>query len=277
MLPTVDKTVTIQPGTATAGTAPLKFTSGTLLTTPEAGAIEYNGGFYMTLVGNARTAIVGTDTTQTLSNKTLASPTYTGTSKTAQGGSIEIYNTADQTTNYEKLVSRYSSNIVEVGHLYGGTGTSSRTARFGVSTVADNTGLNRYIQIQQTTPFVSYLWSGTTLSGQAVNIGGGSNSFTGSSGTQIALGIDPVINQSSTASYTALLVNPTETTTGSGTKLLADFQVGGVSKVKIDNTGVITAAAGTASGSVVTVDGTQTLTNKTLTTPKIDSIKEQRS
>lgn len=36
------KTVTIQPGTTAAGTAPLKFTSGTLLTTPEAGAIEFN-------------------------------------------------------------------------------------------------------------------------------------------------------------------------------------------------------------------------------------------
>ena len=33
----------IAAGTATAGTAPLKFTSGTNLTTPEAGAIEYDG------------------------------------------------------------------------------------------------------------------------------------------------------------------------------------------------------------------------------------------
>lgn len=34
--------ITIRAGTATAGTAPLKFTSGTLLSTPEAGAIEFN-------------------------------------------------------------------------------------------------------------------------------------------------------------------------------------------------------------------------------------------
>ncbi len=33
--------VTIRAGTATAGTAPLKFTSGTLLSTPEAGAVEF--------------------------------------------------------------------------------------------------------------------------------------------------------------------------------------------------------------------------------------------
>lgn len=36
------KTITIRPGTATAGTAPLKFTSGTLLTAAEAGAVEFN-------------------------------------------------------------------------------------------------------------------------------------------------------------------------------------------------------------------------------------------
>lgn len=36
------KTITIRPGTATAGTAPLKFSSGTLLSSPEAGAMEFN-------------------------------------------------------------------------------------------------------------------------------------------------------------------------------------------------------------------------------------------
>jgi len=35
------KTITIRPGTTVAGTAPLKFTSGSLLTSPEAGAIEF--------------------------------------------------------------------------------------------------------------------------------------------------------------------------------------------------------------------------------------------
>lgn len=36
------KNVTIRAGTATAGTAPLKFTSGTVLSSPEAGAVEFN-------------------------------------------------------------------------------------------------------------------------------------------------------------------------------------------------------------------------------------------
>jgi hypothetical protein len=33
--------ITVRAGSATAGTAPLKFTSGTLLSTPEAGAVEF--------------------------------------------------------------------------------------------------------------------------------------------------------------------------------------------------------------------------------------------
>ncbi len=42
--------ITVRAGTATAGTAPLKFTSGTVLTTPEAGAVEFNSdSLYFTI------------------------------------------------------------------------------------------------------------------------------------------------------------------------------------------------------------------------------------
>ena len=46
--------VTMQAGTATAGTAPLKFTSGTNLTTPEAGAIEFDGTNYYATASTTR-------------------------------------------------------------------------------------------------------------------------------------------------------------------------------------------------------------------------------
>jgi hypothetical protein len=46
--------VNIKAGTATAGTAPLKFTSGTLMTTPEAGAIEFlTDAYYATITTGA--------------------------------------------------------------------------------------------------------------------------------------------------------------------------------------------------------------------------------
>lgn len=57
------KTVTIRAGTATAGTAPLKFTSGTVLTAPEAGAMEFNSDslYFTTTTGPTRKTVAWTD------------------------------------------------------------------------------------------------------------------------------------------------------------------------------------------------------------------------
>jgi len=67
--------VHLDAGTATANTAPLKLTSGTNLTTPESGAIEYDGtNLYFTDSGAIRRTIVGVAMTQTLTNKTLTAP-----------------------------------------------------------------------------------------------------------------------------------------------------------------------------------------------------------
>jgi hypothetical protein len=46
------KTITIQPGNSGAGEAPLKFTSGTLLSTKEAGAVEFNGNYFYASSGS---------------------------------------------------------------------------------------------------------------------------------------------------------------------------------------------------------------------------------
>jgi hypothetical protein len=69
-------------GTATAGTAPLKFTSGVLLTTPESGALNFvDDKFYVTCVGTQRvidrTSDVKLDTT-TVTNTTTETTVYTG-------------------------------------------------------------------------------------------------------------------------------------------------------------------------------------------------------
>jgi hypothetical protein len=44
----------LKAGTATANTAPLKFASGTNLTTPEDGAVEYNGTHFYGTIGSNR-------------------------------------------------------------------------------------------------------------------------------------------------------------------------------------------------------------------------------
>ena len=57
------QTITIRAGTTSAGTAPLKFTSGSLLTTPEVGAVEFltNRLYYTQTTGPARMTVLAVD------------------------------------------------------------------------------------------------------------------------------------------------------------------------------------------------------------------------
>lgn len=69
--------LTLKAGTATASTAPLKFTSGTNLTTAEAGVVEYDGTvFYADIAASTRTSIVA-------EQSVILNTAYTLTSQTA--------------------------------------------------------------------------------------------------------------------------------------------------------------------------------------------------
>ncbi len=57
---TVSARVNLQAGTTTAGTSPLKFTSGTNLSTPENGAVEYDGTNYYATSGGVRYTLAKT-------------------------------------------------------------------------------------------------------------------------------------------------------------------------------------------------------------------------
>lgn len=144
-------------------------------------------------------------------------------------GSLQ-YNTTDQTTNYERVRHYWSSNVYTISSDVGGTGTVrpiriiSGNATFGINESTQSLVFTRTTPSTVTTLF-DLTTAGTGLSG--------------TSSSQYGMRINPTINQSSTAGYTMLLINPTESATGSGAKLLADFQVGGTSKVSIKNDGVI--------------------------------------
>lgn len=70
-------------GTATASTAPLKLTSGTNLTTPEAGAVEYDGTEYYASIGSIRYALLRSTFTE---GQNVALGTTTGTQWGTAGG-----------------------------------------------------------------------------------------------------------------------------------------------------------------------------------------------
>lgn len=178
----------------------------------------------------------------------------------ANGGGFDAYNTADQVTNFERIRMRYGAVTADT---------------FSILSEQGGTGTRRPVQLASH-GFLSVFGSAQTGDGGTINafdntptpgtgILGTTGTLSAPSGVQFGLAVAPTINQTSTAGYTALKVNVTESATGSGAKLLIDAQVGGVSKFNVDRTGVITAAAvGTGAGSVVTTDGTQPLTLKTI-------------
>lgn len=82
-------------GTATASTAPLKFTSGTNLTTAEAGAMEYDGtNLFFTRSGTTRETFTFNEGTQTLTNKRITKrvgTTASSSSLTIAGDDVDMY------------------------------------------------------------------------------------------------------------------------------------------------------------------------------------------
>ena len=153
------------------------------------------------------------------------------------GTDFAIHNITPNATNYERLRFYWSGNQAFVAQEAGGTGSNRSLV------LSSGTGNNSTITLQRgNTPF--FAWARASAFTETGNHAQFLTKGSASSGTQVAFAIIPTWTQSSTAAYTALLVNPTETSTGSGAKLLADLQVGGTSKFKVDNTGLSTIVTG---------------------------------
>lgn len=146
-----------------------------------------------------------------------SSPTHAVTMPTSSTG-FAVYNTADQTTNYERFVGKWSGNTFLLGNEVGGSG-SSRVLRVGTAAVAGD--INRTLNVSGATPFFSYTFSSTGLAGYAMDIGGG-NSFVGSSVNQGALSITPTVSQSGTSGFRGLWISPHVQASGSGSNYLLD-------------------------------------------------------
>lgn len=173
---------------AVSGSGSVAMTTSPSFTTPTLGVAEFTS-----LASNGSTA------TNTIS-----------LDSTATG--IALYNTSDQVTNFEKLVINWISNVLNIKTSAGGSGTQraiSLTAA-GVLTLNNNSTLG----------FTSINGSTATASAIQLLVNG---TLSAASGAQYGIQIAPTINQSSTAGYTALLVQPTITANGSGSNLLASF------------------------------------------------------
>ncbi|MEO5646655.1 MAG: tail fiber domain-containing protein [Candidatus Paceibacterota bacterium] len=177
-----------------------------------------------------------------------AVPTHSLTLGSTSTG-IAAYNTSDQTTNFERMLAGWSSNVYTLQTIAGGTGTI-RSLSIGTG---DTTAL-------LFTPNAVFGTTGgfitaTRNTGGTTPTFGINSTFTGGAGAvQNGIAIVPTLTQTSTAGYRALWISPFESAAGSGTKYLIDAGTnsaangGGThtSKFSVDNIGLVNSAAGYA-------------------------------
>jgi len=150
----------IRAGTATASTAPMKFTSGVDLTAPEAGAFEYGTSTVPRLaftptsgVGNRKRVALTNDVTPAIGALPIGNGTDFTTSKLTQGKGITIDDTtipgkititnANPTYFDVPVFSKADSSIISISSASGNTGpyslASSTAAINGTGAVIDMT------------------------------------------------------------------------------------------------------------------------------------------
>lgn len=173
----------------------------------------------------------------------------TGSHILSSGGTITLFNTTDETTNYERLRMYWSGNTAFLSTEQGGsagfrvlriTSASDLFVASGATTIA--------LQNGSSTSKITLTSSITSVAPYALQH---LSALSASSIIQYGFAILPTLTQTGTAGYTALLVNPTETTTGSGSRMLADFQVGGSSKLSINFAGSLTTGGFVSGGQLV--------------------------
>lgn len=125
----------LKAGTATASTAPLKFNSGTLLTTAEAGAVEFlTDAFY------------GTETTNAVRNKFVMDTTGRATGQTAANASVATYTLGAADASFEVsanvLVTTSSAEAFTVTVDYTDEGNTARTITLPFALIAGTFSVN---------------------------------------------------------------------------------------------------------------------------------------
>lgn len=158
---------------------------------------------------------------------------------------LQLYNTADQVTNYERFALKFGSNIAQIGtdtgtsasarpvHIYSQTANNGATfSRIDVQNGAFPLFRQGLFTTATGTTAASFATAGFTF----VSLLNGTSQAT--SGTNIGLSLTPTYNQASgTAANTDLLINRTETAVGSGAQYLIQAQSGGTDRFLVGSTG----------------------------------------
>jgi len=193
-------------------------------------------GASATSSSNPRSIVIGSGATGTGGDNIIIGAGATGESSGFSNQFIAGSNTSVMTNVYFGKGRTSSSPTAYTINGTGGSGTDIAGAALQLGGgKGTGTGNGGSLILQAAYPSST----GSTLNSLSsiVTILGDNND---TSGMQNLISITPIVNQSGTAGYTSLLINTTETSTGSGTKLLADFQVGSTSRVSISSLGDLT-------------------------------------
>lgn len=190
-------------------------------------------------------------------------PTHTLTLPNAATG-IALYGTVDQTTNYSRGTVAYDSGVggLFIRNTHGGSGSNNilRIQSDGSTVGTDyvNLTLNRgstarffNVDSNATSNVTNPMASFTSISSAAA-------------GVSKAVSIEPTLTQSGSAGYAGIQILSTETSLGSGLKLLLKIGTSTSADLfDVDNTGLasttqllIGGLRGTAAGSFLAVDAT---------------------
>lgn len=142
---------------------------------------------------------------------------------------LQIYNTADQTSVYQRLEALYTGGVATIRTSFG-SGSSSTILSLEATGVAGGTQPNQFQIRTGGTGNGQFRFNGVT-NGTTGGIGAVFNfaAVTASSGTSVGVSILPVWNMSATGAATDVLINETGTAYGSGLQSFSDQQIGGTS------------------------------------------------
>lgn len=136
---------------------------------------------------------------------------------TPMGNNFRVHNLADTVTNTESIYFDWAANVGRIYTFPTGTGTA-RTLQLSALNSSSGGGS---LQLNAATPFVRLTHSTTSIAG---SLSGYDATSTASSSTTNFFYITPSVNQSGTAGYNALIINPNVSTAGSGTQNFVSMQ-----------------------------------------------------
>lgn len=179
---------------------------------------------------------------------------------------LQLFNTADQTTNYEKYGLFWSSNRLIVGYQNGGTGATTRGVRL------QSGSAKNVLTVDSVGSLPSLYFQGiqNAATGNLITFDNSTGNAGATSGSQVFLALVPTYNQvASTATNTDFLISRIETSLGSGAQYFiscAGGSAGTTTKFTVNNSGTITAGGVTNNGtsaSNLTVAPTNTASSGT--------------